>query len=56
MAADKCPQCGGELQIEPECVISEPTYRYLTSEPQRRCRIARAVLCSSCEFCEERTA
>ena len=52
----RCPQCGGELQIEPKCEITES---YLPGNPirgaelPRRTRIAPAALCNSCEFCIE---
>jgi hypothetical protein len=51
----RCPDCGGELQIDRACVISEPVQRYLnvTDEPTRHLRIGRAALCSGCEYCTE---
>jgi hypothetical protein len=62
----RCPDCGGELTIEPRCEISEPVavrnvvasrtdINGVVTHPEmsRRTRIAPAALCNSCEFCVE---
>lgn len=54
IAGGECPECGGRLDIEPNCVIDEPVMTGNRDNPiGRRCRPCVAALCTSCEFCEE---
>jgi hypothetical protein len=53
--AARCPDCGGALSVDPECVISEPVMNPVRGDTtiMRRTRVAAAALCSGCEFAIE---
>lgn len=51
-----CPACGAPLEIDPACVVEEPTMTpgsLLGGPYGRRTRVVPAALCTGCEFCLE---
>lgn len=51
-----CPDCGGRLELDTQCVIDEefcPKYPRRDQPLPRRQRTAVVTLCTECEFCLE---
>lgn len=42
-----CPDCGGEMSVDPECVVSDPPHGSMDH------RTAPAAMCNTCDCCEE---